>query len=290
MIARRRSARACGGLWLVAVAIRLGSPGIALAQDNKAQCVDAYEEGQRARKRSELLQAKESFLFCGSAACPGAMHADCQGWLKEVDAAIPKSRFEVTGKNGTPLGDVMVSIDMGEPRPLDGSSIELDPGAQVFVFTAPGYRELRERAMLPSGDRLVRRVALEPLRAAEPSPRPSAPSPKSDSRSAPARSSAWPAWLGAGIGAAGAVGFAYFGLNGRSQDRALDACSPACSVERADEVRRNYLLANVSLGVGAAGLIGAGAWLLFAPTETEAKPRAALEVQLGPVTWVRHRF
>ena len=114
MIAPPWSARARGVVWLVAVATRLGLPGVALAQDKKAQCMDAYEEGQRARKHSALLQAKQRFLFCSSAACPEAMHADCQGWLKEVDAAIPKSVFEVTDENGTPLGDVMVSIDMAE--------------------------------------------------------------------------------------------------------------------------------------------------------------------------------
>lgn len=288
---QRRPRSACGLLWLSVVAVRLASPGIALAQDKKAQCMEAYENGQRLRKHSSLRQAKESFLFCSSDSCPEAMHADCGTWLKEVDAAIPKSLFEVTSESGAPLAGVMVSVDLGEARPLDDEAIELDPGAHVFAFSSPGYRELRERALLPVGDRLVRHVVLQPLPVAPSSPpHPPAPKSKLDAGRAPTSPSAWPAWLGAGVSAAGAVGFAYFGLNGRSKDRALDGCSPACSFEQTDAVRRDYLLANVSLGVGAAGLIGAGAWLVFASSESDAKSSAALEVEVGPITSLRHRF
>lgn len=281
--------------WLVlAAAALLSAPAVARAEDNKAECLNAYEQGQRSRKQGGLLSAKQAFLFCSSDGCPEAMHADCQGWLKEVDAAIPKIVFQARSEDGAALTGVTVTIDLGQPRNLDAQPIELDPGEHVFVFSLAGYRELRERVMLPRGDSPVRQVELEQLPVA-PSSTPArrataARRPRLDAPTEAGRSTMWPAWVAAGVGATGAVGFTYFGLTARSEDRALDVCSPACSLERTEAVRRDYLLANVSLGIGAAGLLAAGAWVLFAPEETSAKPRAALDVQLGPVTWVRHRF
>lgn len=293
MITARCSASRQGLLrWLVVAAASLGAPGVARAQDNKASCVDAYEQGQRARKQRSLLQAKEAFLFCSSDSCPTPMHADCLGWLEEVDAAIPKGVFDVGSKDGAALADVMVSVDLGPARRLDALPIALDPGAHDFVFTRAGYREHRERLLLAQGETMVRHFVLEPLPATPDSALPLAPPPvpKAALDSGSPRATMWPAWVAAGVGAAGMASFSYFGLRGRSADRALDSCSPNCSVEQTDAVRRDYLVANVSLGVGVAGLLGAGAWILLAPSATGGKSSATLDVQLGPITSVRHSF
>jgi len=278
--------------WLVVAAALLGAPAVARAQDNKASCVDAYEAGQRARKQGSLLHAKEAFLFCSSDSCPTPMHPDCQSWLKEVDAAIPKGVFDVRSTDGAALADAMVSVDLGPARRLDAQPIALDPGAHDFVFMRAGHRELRERVVLAQGETTVRHFVLEPLPAAENSALPLAPPPVPRAALDSGSSSAtmWPAWVAAGVGAAGIASFSYFGLRGRSADRALDSCNPNCSVEQADAVRRDYLIANVSLGVGVAGLLGAGAWILLAPSASGGKSRAAFDVQLGPITSVRHAF
>jgi len=273
----------------------LGIPSLGLAQDNKAKCVDAYESGQRDRKQSALLQAKEAFSFCSSDACPTAMHGDCSTWLEEVEAAIPQCAFEVTDSKGARLNAVTVSVDLGPPHTLGAVPIALDPGAHLLVFEQAGYQEQRQNLVLAKRDSVVRRVVLEPLPlppAAMPAISPAIPpEPKPEALEGSSTAKNWPAWVGLGVGSAGVASFAYFGLNGRSEDRALDACSPACSAEQVDSVRRDYLLANVSLGVGALGLLGAGAWLLFAPSPPRVAPRkAALDVQLGPITWVRQRF
>ena len=278
--------------WLVIVAASLGAPAVARAEDNKATCVDAYEKGQRARKQGRLLAAKEAFLLCSSDSCPTPMHADCRGWLGEVDPAVPKSVFDVSSKDGAPLADVMVAVDLGPARKLDAQPIELDPGAHQFVFTRAGYRELRERLVLAQGETAVRHFVLEPLPSAEDAALPLGPPPvhRAAIDNGSSNATSWPAWVAAGVGAAGMAGFTYFGLRGRSEDRALESCSPNCSVEQTDAVRRDYLIANVSLGVGVTGLLGAGAWVLLAPNATGGKSRAALDVQLGPITTLRHRF
>lgn len=283
--------------------ILLGSPAVARADDNKAQCVDAYEQGQRARKQSALLRAKDAFLLCSSDLCPAAMHADCQGWLDEVDAAIPKTAFEVTSKTGAPLSGVMISIDLGPARPLEAQPIALDPGAHVLTFTLAGYRELRESVVLTKRDSVTRHVALEPLSsqplptippptqslATQPAVPP--PAPRRAVQSTPSGATTWPAWVGVGIGAAGLAGFSYFGLHARSEDRALDSCANTCDLARVDAIRRDYLIANVSIGVGAAALIGAGAWILLAPRAEPSKTASAvIELQVGPITSLRHAF
>jgi hypothetical protein len=284
--------------WLViaaaslGVAASLGAPAVARAEDNKASCVEAYEEGQRARKQGSLLAAKEAFSFCSSDSCPRPMHADCRGWLAEVDPAIPKAVFDVSSNGGAALADVMITVDLGPARRLDAQPIALDPGAHDFVFTRAGYRELRERLVLAQGETNVRHFVLEPLPSADSTALPLAPPPTRQPAidSGSSSTTMWPAWVAGGVGAAGMAGFAYFGLHGRSEDRALESCSPNCSVEQTDAVRRDYLIANVSLGVGVAGLLSAGAWILLAPNASGGKPRAAFDVQLGPITSLRHRF
>jgi hypothetical protein len=96
-------------------------------------------------------------------------------------------------------------------------------------------------------------------------------------------------------GGLGALGFAYFGLTARSADGGLDACTPNCETSKVDAIKRDYLLANVSLAVG---LMGAGAatvlWLTAPrteqPTRAGVAPPGRWALALGPVTTLSTRF
>jgi hypothetical protein len=270
----------------VSVAMALSAPLTAYAADTAEQCVSAYADGQRARKSGAFAQAQQLFALCGGSSCPSALHGDCQLWLSEVEAATPTSIFRVSGQDGQELHGVQISIDGQPQRALGGQALAFDPGEHELVFELEGYQPLTQRFTFAEGDKLVPRdVTLTPLSRGTPtSPTtsplgtPTSPTTHLDETrpTDDSRPSTLPLWLGAGIGAAGLAGFGYFGLAARSNERALDECSPGCSVSRVDEVKQQYLVANVSLAVGAAGLVGAAAWLLFASApEPSAAARAA---------------
>ena len=77
--------------------------------------------------------------------------------------------------------------------------------------------------------------------------------------------------IGAVLGGVGllAIGsFAYFGALGKGKEGDLkERCAPACDQSEADSVKRLYLIADVSLVVGAAAL-GAGVYLYSVPVKS----------------------
>lgn len=97
------------------------------------------------------------------------------------------------------------------------------------------------------------------------------------------------------VGGLGAVGFAYFGLSARSADAALDACTPNCEPSDVDAIRRDYLLANVSLGVGLAGVVTASVLWLTSPA-AHSPARAGVvsptrwAIGVGPITTLATTF
>jgi hypothetical protein len=117
--------------------------------------------------------------------------------------------------------------------------------------------------------------------------------------SAPARPPLGPrrtAALAAGVvGGLGAVGFAYFGLSARSADVGLDACTPNCEPSKVDAIKRDYVMANVSLGLGFAGALTASLlWLTSPRAERPARASSGAPrtwaVAVGPVTTLTAQF
>jgi hypothetical protein len=288
----RASRRILGSLAgaALASAISIRAPQAAPAEQSE-QCLSAYAAGQRARNAGKLLEARASFSLCGSSECPEALHPDCGRWLDEVDASLPTVVFRVVTPQGAELDGVSFSIDGAAPQVLDGRSVAIDPGEHALIFRRSGYQEREQRFTFTEGEKLSRRsVTLEPLGSASSAETSSV---RIDaSPVAPRRVSLVPTWIGIGVGVAGAAGFAYFGSTGRKADRELDDCSPNCSDARVSRVKRDYLFANVSLGVGAAGLVTAAVWLLLRPESPLPGDgeHSALVLELGPVTSITRRF
>ena len=97
------------------------------------------------------------------------------------------------------------------------------------------------------------------------------------------------------VGGLGAVGFAYFGLSARSADLGLDACAPNCEPSNVAAIRRDYLLANVSLGLGLAGVVTASVlWLTSPAADRPARGRAVpprrWAVGVGTITTLTTTF
>jgi hypothetical protein len=257
---------------------------------SKAQCLQAYSDGQRARKNGEFATAGELFAFCGGETCPAALHGDCQRWLTEVERATPTAVFLVSDQQGQELSDVAVQVD-GRVRPVDGRALEFDAGEHDLTFQAAGYESHTQRFNFTEGEKLVaHRVSL--VRSSQPIESSQGPSRSLDTlATAPStvvvddvidEPSYAPAWVGAGVGVVGLAGFGYFGMQARAEDKKLSDCSPNCSSSQVQRIERDYLFANVSLGVGALGLLGAAAWLVFAPGKSDASHAAqSIELKIG---------
>jgi hypothetical protein len=283
---RRKSWRACL-LFAVASASSLFiSPALGAPGDTDALCLEAYADGQRARKSGALKQAQDALVLCGGESCPRALHGDCLRWLDEVEAAIPTVVFQISSTSGERLVGVQVSIDGGPTSELDGRALAFDPGEHVVSFELAGHRSLEQRLSFTEGEKLVvREVTLEPI--APPPARPLGSVVEDDAPGAldgqNAEPTTLPIWVGAGVGALGLAGFSYFGLTARSQDKELERCYPACPVEQVGRVEQAYRNANVSLGVGAVGVLVAAAWWVFtSPSEEDdAAKQARLEGSWG---------
>lgn len=141
-------------------------------------------------------------------------------------------------------------------------------------------------------------LASPPPRPATVSTAPRAPAPKRETSApiGPLVGRRRTAVVAAGVvGGLGAVGFAYFGLSARSADVGLDACTPNCEPSKVDAIRRDYLLANVSLGLGLAGAFTASVlWLTSPAADRPARASAGSPrrwaVGVGPVTTLTTRF
>jgi len=240
----------------------------ASAEEGAAQCLQAYEDGQNLRRRGDLLSASQKLLTCGGPACPVRMQRDCQRWWDEVQRSLPTVVFRVRGADNASLSGASIAIDGAAAQPLDGRALQMNPGQHLAVFEHPGYAPLRTPVFITEGEKLephdvtlialseLGRPALSPpsrMTAVPMDPAPGARAPRS-----------WTGPIAAGaVAALGGVGFAYFGSSAKSGEQALDRCTPDCSQGSVDGVKRDYLMANLSLGIGVAALVGAGLMLLL---------------------------
>src|SRR5690349_6253023 len=110
--------------------------GLASAEGpSKAECVDAYDASQRARRDGKLREARDRLFVCSNLACPEVVKPQCTQWLAEVEASLPTIVLEAHDGDGNPLSDVRVSIDRGLiSERLTGRALEVDPGDHVVRF------------------------------------------------------------------------------------------------------------------------------------------------------------
>jgi hypothetical protein len=265
----------------------------ALASDSTRQCLGAYEAGQRLRQAGDLVTAAGELRVCGGPACPVRMQGDCQRWLDDVERSIPTVIFRVRNEQGVRLANVTLSIDGDAPRRLDGRALLMNPGEHRVVFQHPGYQSLETPVFVTEGEKLEpREIVLGSLVHLDP-PEPLLLSAEATEVSDGTRASQpghsfspWPLALGA-IGVVGGAGFVFFGVRAKSGETDLERCSPDCSPAHVDDVKRDYLWSNVSLGVGLAGLAAAGLWLLLDEPAAQASTTPRHGVRLGrTAAWV----
>lgn len=226
----------------------------AAAEPSKQACVDAYAKGQEQRKGGALVEARDAFRTCSAEACPGLVRNDCVQWLSEVEVALPSIVVAVRDAQGRDVPDASVFLD---DKPVAGWSrgraIELSPGQHRLRVERGAGSAVEQSVVASVGEknRLIRITAPEPVTRTSP-----AALPTSDSRSGP------PTWSlivgGLGLGAIG--GGAVVDVTASSRLRSLrDDCAPRCTESEVDSVKRQMLIGDVLIAVGAIA-VGVATW------------------------------
>jgi hypothetical protein len=248
---------------------------------DKIACVGAAEEGQRLRKEGHLVSARDKLLVCASLECPAVVSQDCTGWLGEVQRSLASVTVQAHDAKGEALSDVKVLLDgaeLSERAPT--AAIDVDPGDHVFRCERAGYGSDEERVHLSEGERAsvidCRLTPSAPLSQNEPAKLrvdskvfEPIPAPLTHRGGLP-----WLTWPLAGVGVAGMASFAYFGLSAESDQNALrrTGCAPYCELSKVDPIRTKFLIADISLGVGAAALVATALVILLRHDSEPARP------------------
>lgn len=241
---------------LVASALSMGE---ARAADK--DCMMSASDGQDARDQGRLVEARTHFQRCAQTECPAPIPTYCADWLKEVERKLPSLVIRVVDGNDGDLTDASVFLD-DRPLPLDGRSIEVDPGKHRLRVTRSGSKASETELIAAQGEKdrrvLVRLAGEKPLETQAVLPKARVAEPAAPSMFAHIPKASWIAW---GIGAAGLLSFSAFGLKARlDYDSYSSTCGNHCSLSDRDSVSTTVTVADVSLVVG---LVGAGVGTLL---------------------------
>lgn len=259
---------------LTVPALLLSFAASASAETKKA-CVLASTEGQVARDDGKLVEARKRLLFCAKDECPAVVRKSCAQWLADVDERMPSAILRVLDARGSDVTDATVSID-GASVALDGRSFSLEPGQHSAELVEKDGTKSVHKFLLAEREksRIIDIHLAEPAVKVDP-----APAQASGSGFAPPTG----AWILGGVGVVALGSFTYFGLSARSKlDDLKSSCSPSCSDSQTQSGRTAATLADVSLGVGVAALVGAVTWTLLAPNASHRAESARVEVLPTP--------
>ncbi len=231
--------------------------------DDVDVCVTASDEGHVLRDKGRLRAAREHFLTCSAERCPAIVRRDCAAWLAAVTDALPSVVVRARDTAGHDLLEVRVTADT-EPlvERLDGRALAVDPGWRTFRFSTKDAPDVTQTVLLREGERgRVLDVVLGEMGR-------EGGALSNGSRRAAASTSTFSipsaTWVFAGFSLVGFGAAIGFGAAAKSAvDDMRQTCAPTCEPSRVDEARRDMIVANVALGVGAAALGTAAVLLLI---------------------------
>lgn len=281
------------------------------ASASTESCTRAHAAGQREENAGHLKEALASFQTCASdAECPLPIRNECTQLYTTVEGRLPTLVFSVIDGNGNDVVDVQTwSGDTLLVSGLDGRPVAVNPGLHALRFELPTGEVLTKSIVVRQGEK-DRILSLKLPRGDLGSTQPSdvhieraAPSltTKTTTAAAPDMRLTVPlgSWIAYGVGVAALGAWGTFALLGRSEESNLDKCSPNCAstMQRDyDAMKRNYLIADVSLGVaGAAAIAGTVVLLTMGRrpkdpvdrvgTATKKRSVSLSPVALGRVGW-----
>lgn len=260
----------------------LPAEGAGDAAPDKAACATAHGDGQVARKKGKLLDARAKLKVCAHTSCPTVLRRECAQWLDEVGPSIPSVSIQVLGD-----GASSAKVTLDGATVATGGVIEVDPGEHVARVESEGHEALEQPFVVQANER-GKKVDLRPVPKAKAAPVASASAAPAAATAAPTENPEPSRPVPVSVYAAGAVGlvgigaFAVLGLTANSKLSDLDSsgCKPSCAHDDVQAVRDRYLMANIALGVGVVGL-GAAAVLYLTRPEEKAASGALRGLQLG---------
>jgi hypothetical protein len=221
------------------------------------------------------------------------VQSDCLEWLPDVEREVPTVVIVARGPDGADTGNVRVSMDDELlTEHLDGTALDVDPGYHQFRFEHEGRPPIERRLLIrqTQKNRAVE-VSFEVATVAPASPptEPNVPLPPivDSPEPEPASPLRLYAFVAGGVGAVGLAGFTVLGLVGRSEKEHLDeTCKGHCAQSDVDAVRTKYIVANVALAVGIAGLAtGTVLYVLSdSPNEQPTAARSFPAIGVAPVS------
>jgi hypothetical protein len=240
------------------------APAIARADDDasdveaKRACVDAHVASQLALREGRLSDARKSLATCTADVCPVAVRQACAELVAREKELEPAVQIATRTANGH---DVRVPVEIdGAPHALEGPVV-LDPGEHtVSARFAAGVVSTRVVVRVGERERLVILTDPAPATTAKAEVPWTPPSPQPAERAK--GSLVWPIGLSA-LSAAAFITAIGAGVSGLNQQHQLEStCAPSCSQEAVDGMHTAYVVADVSLVVGAILGVGAlGLWV-----------------------------
>ena len=236
------------------------------AQGEARACISHNNDGADARVAHHLLAAREAYRSCvAEPDCPDMVLSECNEALEDLKTTIPTLIVSVVDENHRDVDAPSLAID-DQPVKLDGSTIELDPGAHELIATSGALtNRLRVQANEHELNRNVEIMLSAPPAFAAPL------SSVPPGAAAVSPHSYLPVYILGGVGAAAAASFGYFSLAGHSEMNDLRTCKPGCDPVYVHRVQTKYHLADASLGVSVVALASAGYFLWRNKTEVRAQ-------------------
>ena len=242
------------------------------ADEAKAACLSAHEDGQFLRNSGQLRAARERLVECDRPACPPLGERDCANLIVELEAEQPTLIVEARNAHGDETLGGRVFVDgvlVSERR--DAVAVPVDPGQHVLRVELPDVPAVEQTVVVRPGEKDRRIVLQLPEAPFERSPVPPA------SRPVPGL-----ALVLGGTTLVAAGSFAYFAVAGKNleNDRAR-TCLPRCTDAQLAAVRIDYALADVSLAIAVLSA-GAALWVILAPHGPRVPNRVAWGAVAGP--------
>jgi hypothetical protein len=224
----------------------------------------AHVATQQLRNDGKLVDATKQVRICTSPSCPGPIVADCGTWMAELEQATPSIVFEIE-IDGHAATEAKVSVD-GAPVADWSKAVDVDPGTHSVRVEIPSFPPHEEHVRMAEGHRM--RLVSVQFASAKPS--------TGEATPRPVPVVVYPLF---GVGLAGLAGFAVFGGLGRAKQTDLEhGCEPRCTSHDLAPMKTDYLIGDISLGVGVAALIGSAVAFFVRPA---AKPASISLVSMG---------
>ncbi|MCA9644936.1 MAG: hypothetical protein H6718_36345 [Polyangiaceae bacterium] len=231
-----------------------------------ASCTGQHAQGQRSLRSDKPLAATKEFAKCASdSECAAEVRNECIELLEQARAATPSIVFSATDEQGNDAPTTEVVDAKGKVVALaNGRATDFEPGPHKLTFKFPNGKQEKQVVTIRQGEK--NRVINVALPRPEMDKTPGTGFPQ-DRAARPAEPSGIPAlfWVTTVLTVVGGGTYAAFALMGQEKEDRLDACAPTCGEDELgtyDDMKRDYLIADVGLGVGAASAIVAVSTLI----------------------------